>query len=241
MANGGPHTNSAQFYITLGDRSYLDGDYTVFGEVVEGMAVVDSIVQDDAIENIRIERIGVEAESFVVDTTRFRGLVQAATRRVAKQAEERTRATADYIRENWPTAITTASGMQYAVVQQGAGDSPIPGATITLRYSGHTLSGLRFCSTNDGAPTFGEEGQPFFFEIGIDTVTAGFAEGVSEMRTGEQRVLIVPASLAYGRGGHYASDRPGERRFHISPNTMLVYEVERIRQASSSTMSFGER
>src|SRR5271155_2556912 len=31
MANSGPHTNSSQFYVTLGDRSYLDGNYTVFG------------------------------------------------------------------------------------------------------------------------------------------------------------------------------------------------------------------
>ena len=126
-------------------------------------------------------------------------------------------------------AITTASGLQYAVTEEGAGDAPIPDATITLRYSGHTLAGLRFCSTEEGTPTFGEEGQPFSFEVGVDRVTAGFAEGVSVMCTGERRVLIVPASLAYGRGGHYASDRPGQRRFHISPNTLLVYEVERIR------------
>ncbi|MGH9393908.1 MAG: peptidylprolyl isomerase, partial [Terriglobales bacterium] len=43
MANGGPGTNASQWCITLGDRSYLDGDYTVFGEVVEGLPVVMSI------------------------------------------------------------------------------------------------------------------------------------------------------------------------------------------------------
>ena len=43
VANGGPHTNGSQFYITLGDRSYLDGDYTVFGEVIEGLDVVNTI------------------------------------------------------------------------------------------------------------------------------------------------------------------------------------------------------
>ena len=50
MANGGPHTNSAQFYITLGDRSYLDGDYIVFGEVASGMDVVNAVEQGDVIE-----------------------------------------------------------------------------------------------------------------------------------------------------------------------------------------------
>src|SRR5277367_4756973 len=35
MANGGPNTNAAQFCVTLADRSYLDGNYSVFGEVVQ--------------------------------------------------------------------------------------------------------------------------------------------------------------------------------------------------------------
>ncbi|MCK7476316.1 MAG: peptidylprolyl isomerase [Candidatus Moduliflexus flocculans] len=51
MANGGPHTNGSQWYITLGDRSYLDGDYTVFGSVVAGMDVVMAIVQDDDVRD----------------------------------------------------------------------------------------------------------------------------------------------------------------------------------------------
>ena len=42
MASGGPHTNSAQFYITLGDRPYLDGNYIVFGDVVEGDRITRS-------------------------------------------------------------------------------------------------------------------------------------------------------------------------------------------------------
>ena len=50
LANGGPHTGKSQFYITLGDRSYLDGDYTVFGEVFRGMDVVREIVPEDPIE-----------------------------------------------------------------------------------------------------------------------------------------------------------------------------------------------
>ncbi|MCH7684453.1 MAG: peptidylprolyl isomerase, partial [Gemmatimonadetes bacterium] len=41
MANGGPHTATNQFYITLGDRSYLDGDYAVFAEVVRGIGVLN--------------------------------------------------------------------------------------------------------------------------------------------------------------------------------------------------------
>ena len=64
MANGGWHTNGSQWCITLGDRSYLDGDYTVFGHVIKGMEVVMAIVQGDEIQKIQIVRVGVAATAF---------------------------------------------------------------------------------------------------------------------------------------------------------------------------------
>ena len=60
MANSGPHTNTSQFYVTLGDRSYLDGNYTVFGQVYAGLDVVNAIVQGDWIDHVRIVRVGRE-------------------------------------------------------------------------------------------------------------------------------------------------------------------------------------
>jgi len=46
------------------------------------------------------------------------------------------------------------------------------------------------------------------------------------MKKGEKRLVIVPSDQAYGTGGFYARQREGEKRFVISPNTILVYEVE---------------
>ena len=46
------------------------------------------------------------------------------------------------------------------------------------------------------------------------------------MRKGERRLLIVPAGQGYKTSGFYAIQRPGEKRFVISPNTLLVYEIE---------------
>ena len=61
MANSGPNTNTCEYYITLADRSYLDGNYTLFGEVVDGMDVVNKIVQGDTTNSITIVRAGSEA------------------------------------------------------------------------------------------------------------------------------------------------------------------------------------
>src|SRR5579862_6746444 len=71
MANSGPNTNASQFCITLGDRSYLDGDYTVFGEVVEGLDVVMRIAQGDAVESVRIVRVGTKAQASHPTTESF--------------------------------------------------------------------------------------------------------------------------------------------------------------------------
>jgi cyclophilin family peptidyl-prolyl cis-trans isomerase len=51
MANAGPDTNGSQWYITYGDVSQLDGSYTIFGRVIEGMEVVEAITPRDPSRN----------------------------------------------------------------------------------------------------------------------------------------------------------------------------------------------
>ena len=55
MANAGPGTNGSQFFITHVACPWLDGKHTVFGKVVEGMEVVDSVKQGDVIKSVKIE------------------------------------------------------------------------------------------------------------------------------------------------------------------------------------------
>ncbi len=68
MANAGPNTNGSQFFITVAPTTWLTGNHTVFGEVVEGQDVADKISQaprdrndrpkaDVVINTIRIERV----------------------------------------------------------------------------------------------------------------------------------------------------------------------------------------
>lgn len=66
MANAGPNTNGSQFFITVGRTEWLTGKHTIFGEVVEGQEIVDSIAttktdqQDRPLEDIVLETVTIE-------------------------------------------------------------------------------------------------------------------------------------------------------------------------------------
>ena len=247
MANGGPHTNSAQFYITLDDRSYLDGDYIVFGDVIEGMEVVAGIVQGDIIESVRIIRSGTTAEAFRPDSETFQRLVSEAKARVETADAEESELLFVYLSQTLPGAAMSANGLSQVIAQPGEGAALRAGDRITVRYVGKALH-YRGRLLGARGPLFGifpfagsaEDGSPetavslppdeFSYEVGSGAITRGFDEAIRDMRRGEQRIVVVPPEMAYGSGGFYGPNTPGEPRFVISPNTTLIYAIEILDQ-----------
>jgi cyclophilin family peptidyl-prolyl cis-trans isomerase len=226
MANSGPHTAGSQFYVTLGDRSYLDGDYAVFGEVASGLDVVQKIVQGDVVERVAIRRVGSKAQVFKSDDASFRRLVDIAKARVAKQDKEKKRREAELIRKRWPQALPIKPGLLSIVLKQGTGELPQPGATLTAGYRGEFLDGRQFVSMPDDKPGFGRVPHLFPFIIGVSSINSGIDSVLGIMKKGEKRLLIVSPEQGYGSSGFYAKSEPGKKRFVISPNTTLIYEIE---------------
>jgi len=77
MANGGPDTNSGEFFVTLGDCTRLNYLHSVFGRVVRGLDVLPQIKPDDAF-SIRILRLGAAAQAFKADEAAFKVLREKA-------------------------------------------------------------------------------------------------------------------------------------------------------------------
>jgi peptidylprolyl isomerase len=228
MANAGPHTNGSQWYITLGDRSYLNGNYTVFGEVIQGMDVVKAIVQGDDVIAVKIVRIGRNAGQFRPTTASFKKMVGEAEARVAGEAAERKVREEELVKSRWPNAVAGENGVRFVILKEGREKPAAPGAIVRASYSGQALlSGLTFVGTADaGKPYRGEKPEPFDFEIGKTKINPGLDAALAQMKKGEKRTLIIPAEQAYGRNGFYAKQRPNEKRFVIPPFALLVIEVE---------------
>jgi cyclophilin family peptidyl-prolyl cis-trans isomerase len=230
MANSGPGTNASQFCITLADRSYLNGDFNVFGEVVEGLDTVMRIARGDIVESIRIVRLGAKAQTFHPTTESFREMVKTAEAAAAEH-EKRKRSA----EEDWVTTY-------YAGATRVTEAKPAPTTPLRVRYSGIELryvgdvidrvgppiEEIRFGSGASGVPAFENPPLVFTIEPGKTKINPGLDGVIGAMSPGERKTVVVPAELAYGRAGSYPPEVPGKRRFIVSPKALLVYRVEAL-------------
>jgi len=108
--------------------------------------------------------------------------------------------------------ITTDSGLQYVDIQEGTGATPQSGQTVTVHYTGTLQDGTKFDSSRD-------RDRPFSFRLGAGQVIRGWDEGISTMKVGGRRQLIIPPELGYGSRGVGP----------IPPNSTLLFDVELLR------------
>lgn len=211
MANSGPNSNGSQFFITHTATPWLNDKHTVFGNVIEGQDVVDTVEQGDRIHSVSILRVGEDAESFLVTKESFDSQLEAVKENERKAREEAQAGTLKILESRWPDAVKTESGLRYVIEKKGSGTkSPRYGESVTVHYTGSLLDGTVFDSSL-------KRGTPAVFSIG--QVIEGWNEALQHMKKGEKRTLVIPPELGYGERGY-----PGV----IPPNSFLVFEVELI-------------
>jgi len=109
-----------------------------------------------------------------------------------------------------PEVTVTASGLQYEVLTEGAGEHPKATDKVTVHYTGKNLDGSVFDSSV-------ERGEPATFPL--NGVIAGWTEGVQLMKPGSKFRFYIPSDLAYGDRGAGAD---------IAPGATLMFDVELI-------------
>lgn len=242
MANSGANTNGSQFFIIEKATPFLDNVHTVFGELVLGLEVRDSIskvkkgmddkpLEDVVLEKVTIIRKGKEAKSFNAAKIFKNHFIERE--RLEKEKAEKKAALIKSNQEKFKTqkehTTTLPSGLQYIITDKGLGAKIKETDKILADYNAYFEDG-KFLGTSKLETAEALDAinprqkaangyQAMVFEIGPDArMIPGLKEGLKQLNVGDKATLFIPYHLAYGETGNR----------DVPPRTNLIFEVEII-------------
>ncbi len=249
MANAGPGTNGSQFFMTLAPVQQLDGKHTVFGKIVKGQDVVDSIgktetgqrdrpVKDVVMNEVNIIRKGSAAKNFEAPKVFKSELanIEAEKEAEAKRMEEMADRKAEEFEALEAKADSLESGLKIYFENKGEGEKPNNGQKVMVNYEGYFADGKIFDTNKlelaketgiydhrrDSAG--GYQAMPMVY--GPDApMIPGFREGIQQMSIGDEAVIWIPSALGYGERGAGGV---------IPPNTDLIFRIKLVEMANDA-------
>ena len=178
-----------------------------FGTSLDRDELVDGLLDALSERELRLspQEVGELVREFVAKAQ------EKDARRNIEQAEANMQEGEEFLAENKTKdgVVETASGLQYVVLTEGEGPSPVAADRVKVHYEGKSLDGKVFDSSYDGEPS----------EFVLNGVISGWTEGVQLMKVGSKYRFFIPSDLAYGARGAGRD---------IGPNATLIFEVELI-------------
>ncbi len=206
MANSGVNTNGSQFFITHRATPWLNGKHTVFGHVVEGMEVVNSIKQDDFIRKVKIVRIGEDAKKFKTDEAAF---VKANSKYQAKEdlaKAKKVARIAEFAKIKHPNAKENKDGYFVYINQNGSGEKPSKGDLVKIALTIDTDEGFSLRKAD----------KTLQFAPGTGKIINIIDSSVLAMKVGEKRTIIA----------HYSELDSENKTNSPLENALLVFNIE---------------
>ena len=198
--------DTAKINYSVGYR--IGSDFRYQDIEIRPEAVIQGI--QDALNENRSQMTPAEMKQVMVDlgkrlTEKKRELRKARL----EQLQEQSKAFHQSNRDN-PSIITTESGLQYRILEQGHGKQPASSDKVLVHYTGKLVDGTIFDSSIN-------RGKAASFRV--DRVIKGWTEALQLMKTGDRWQLFIPPELAYGEKG-----APPK----IPPHSTLIFDVELI-------------